>query len=128
VIHDAQALSAEGLAGRIKDVARRARAKQLGPDDIAGASFTITSPGAYGATVATPVINPPQVGILDLEAVVKRPVIVTDSAGQDSIAIRPMANFVHGWDHRAMDGVYAARFLGALREKVEGEGEATGSG
>jgi pyruvate/2-oxoglutarate dehydrogenase complex dihydrolipoamide acyltransferase (E2) component len=119
VIHDAQELSTEGLAGRIKDLARRARAKQLAPDDVAGASFTITSPGAYGATIATPVINTPQVGILDLEAIVKRPVVVTDEAGQDSIAIRPMANFVLGWDHRAMDGVYAARFLGTLREAVE---------
>lgn len=119
VIHDAQKLSAEGLAGRIKDLARRARSKELQPDDVAGASFTITSPGAYGATIATPVINTPQVGILDLEAIVKRPVVITDEAGQDSIAIRPMANLVLGWDHRAMDGVYAARFLGALRDAVE---------
>jgi pyruvate/2-oxoglutarate dehydrogenase complex dihydrolipoamide acyltransferase (E2) component len=119
VIHDAQELSAEGLAGRIKDLAGRARSKKLQPDDVAGASFTITSPGAYGATIATPVINTPQVGILDLEAIVKRPVVVTDEEGQDSIAIRPMANFVLGWDHRAMDGVYAAQFLGALRDAVE---------
>jgi pyruvate/2-oxoglutarate dehydrogenase complex dihydrolipoamide acyltransferase (E2) component len=120
VIHDAQKLSVEGLAARIKELARRARSKQLQPDDVAGASFTITSPGAFGATIATPVINPPQVGILDLEAIVKRPVVVTDADGQDSIAIRPMANFVLGWDHRAMDGVYAAQFLGALRDAVEG--------
>jgi pyruvate/2-oxoglutarate dehydrogenase complex dihydrolipoamide acyltransferase (E2) component len=119
VIHDAQELSAEGLAARIKDLARRARSKQLLPDDVAGASFTITSPGAYGATIATPVINTPQVGILDMEAIIKRPVVVTDADGQDSIAIRPMANFVLGWDHRAMDGVYAARFLSELRRAVE---------
>lgn len=119
VVHDAQDLSAEGLAARIKDLARRARSKQLRPDDVAGASFTITSPGAYGATIATPVINAPQVGILDLEAIIKRAVVVTDAEGRDSIAIRPMANFVLGWDHRAMDGVYAARFLGALRDAVE---------
>ncbi len=119
VIHDAQDLSAEGIAARIRDLARRARSKQLQPDDVAGASFTITSPGAFGATIATPVINAPQVGILDMEAIVKRPVVVTDENGQDSIAIRPMANFVLGWDHRAMDGVYAAQFLGALRDAVE---------
>jgi pyruvate/2-oxoglutarate dehydrogenase complex dihydrolipoamide acyltransferase (E2) component len=119
VIHDAQDLSAEGIAARIKDLARRARSKQLQPDDVAGASFTITSPGAFGATIATPVINAPQVGILDMEAIVKRPVVVTDDDGQDSIAIRPMANFVLGWDHRAMDGVYAAQFLSALRDAVE---------
>jgi pyruvate/2-oxoglutarate dehydrogenase complex dihydrolipoamide acyltransferase (E2) component len=119
VIHDAQDLSAEGIAARIKDLARRARSKQLQPDDVAGASFTITSPGAFGATIATPVINAPQVGILDLEAIIKRPVVVTDDDGQDSIAIRPMANFVLGWDHRAIDGVYAAQFLSALRDAVE---------
>jgi pyruvate/2-oxoglutarate dehydrogenase complex dihydrolipoamide acyltransferase (E2) component len=120
VIHDAQKLSVEGLAGRIKDLALRARAKELQPDDIAGASFTITSPGAYGATLATPVVDAPRVGILDLEAIIKRPVVITDSAGEDSIAIRPMGNLVLGWDHRAMDGVYAARFLGELRDAVEG--------
>ncbi len=119
VIHDAQKLSAEGIAERIKDVARRARAKKLEPDDVQGASFTITSPGAFGATIATPVINHPQVGILDMEAIVKRPVVLTDEDGQDSIAIRPMANFVLGWNHRALDGVYAAQFLTSLREAVE---------
>jgi pyruvate/2-oxoglutarate dehydrogenase complex dihydrolipoamide acyltransferase (E2) component len=119
VIHDAQDLSAEGIAARIRDLARKARSKQLQPDDVAGASFTITSPGAFGATLATPVINTPQVGILDMEAIIKRPVVVTDADGQDSIAIRPVTNFVLGWDHRAMDGVYAAQFLGALRETVE---------
>lgn len=119
VVHDAQELSAEGIAARIKDLARRARSKQLQPDDVAGASFTITSPGAFGATIATPVINTPQVGILDLEAIIKRPVVVTDADGQDSIAIRPIANLVLGWDHRAMDGVYAAQFLSALRDAVE---------
>ena len=119
VIHDAQELSAEGISGRIKDLAKRARAKQLQPDDVQGASFTITSPGAYGAVIATPVIDHPQVAILDLEAIVKRPVVVTAADGEDSIAIRPMANFVLGWDHRALDGVYAAQFLTSLREAIE---------
>jgi len=119
VVHDAQELSAEGLSTRIKDLAKRARAKQLGPDDVQGASFTITSPGAFGAVLATPVIDHPQVAILDMEAIVKRPVVVTDAAGADAIAIRPMANFVLGWDHRALDGVYAAQFLSSLREAVE---------
>lgn len=119
VIHDAQELSTEGLAIRIKDLARKARSKELDPDDVVGASFTITSPGAYGATIATPVINQPQVGILDLEAIVKRVVVVNDDAGADSIAIRPMANLVLGWDHRAIDGVYAAEFLSAVRESIE---------
>jgi pyruvate/2-oxoglutarate dehydrogenase complex dihydrolipoamide acyltransferase (E2) component len=66
------------------------------------------------------VINLPQVGILDLEAIVKRPVVLTDADGNDSIAIRPMANLCLSWDHRALDGAYAAQFLTALRRRIEG--------
>jgi pyruvate/2-oxoglutarate dehydrogenase complex dihydrolipoamide acyltransferase (E2) component len=119
VIRDAQELSVEGLAGRIKDAARRARAGQLTPDDVRGGTFTITNPGGYGSIIATPVINQPQVAILDTEAVVKRPVVVTDELGNDSIAIRPMTYFCMSWDHRALDGALAAQFLAALRKKVE---------
>ena len=88
VIRDAQDLSVEGLAKRIKDIAVRARANQLTPDEVSGGTFTITNPGGYGSIMATPVINLPQVGILDTEAVVKRPVVITDELGNDSIAIR----------------------------------------
>jgi pyruvate/2-oxoglutarate dehydrogenase complex dihydrolipoamide acyltransferase (E2) component len=119
VIHDAQDLSAEGLGKRIKDLAARARSKELSPDEVRGGTFTITNPGAFGAIAATPVINVPQVAILDLEAIVKRPVVVTDEHGEDAIAIRPMANLCLSWDHRALDGAYAARFLTALRGRVE---------
>jgi pyruvate/2-oxoglutarate dehydrogenase complex dihydrolipoamide acyltransferase (E2) component len=119
VIHDAQELSAEGLGARIKELAKRARAKELGADDVRGASFTITNPGQFGALLATPVINQPQVGILDLEAVVKRPVVINGADGEDLIAIRPMVNLILGWDHRAMDGVYAASFLSSLRARLE---------
>jgi pyruvate/2-oxoglutarate dehydrogenase complex dihydrolipoamide acyltransferase (E2) component len=119
VIHDAQDLSPSGLGGRIKELARRARSKQLRPDDVQGATFTITNPGAAGALIATPIINVPQVAILDLEAIVRRPVVVTDTEGNESIAIRPMANLILGWDHRAVDGVYAAQFLTALRKRLE---------
>jgi pyruvate/2-oxoglutarate dehydrogenase complex dihydrolipoamide acyltransferase (E2) component len=119
VIHDAQDLSEEGLARRIKDLATRARGKALLPDEVQGATFTITSPGAAGALIATPIINVPQVGILDLEAIVRRPVVVTDDSGLESIAIRSMAYFVLGWDHRAIDGMYAAHFLTALRTRLE---------
>jgi pyruvate/2-oxoglutarate dehydrogenase complex dihydrolipoamide acyltransferase (E2) component len=121
VIKNAQDLSAEGLAARIKDVAARGRAKQLEPQEVQGATFTITNPGAFGASIATPVIDVPQVAILDLEAVVRRPVVVASDAGEESIAIRSMVNFVLGWDHRAIDGVYAARFLGALRSRVQSQ-------
>jgi pyruvate/2-oxoglutarate dehydrogenase complex dihydrolipoamide acyltransferase (E2) component len=119
VIRDAQELSVEGLAKRIKDLARRARANQLTPDEVRGGSFTITNPGGYGSIIATPVINQPQVAILDTEAVVKRPVVVTDELGNDSIAIRPMTYLCMSWDHRALDGALAAQFLSGLRKKLE---------
>jgi 2-oxoglutarate dehydrogenase E2 component (dihydrolipoamide succinyltransferase) len=115
VVHDAQDLAPEGLAKRIRDLAKRARSKQLVPDDVAGATFTITNPGQYGSIMATPIINQPQVAILDLEAVVKRPVVV----GGDSIAIRPMTYLCMSWDHRALDGAYAAQFLSAVRQRIE---------
>jgi pyruvate/2-oxoglutarate dehydrogenase complex dihydrolipoamide acyltransferase (E2) component len=119
IIRDAQDLSVEGLAGRIKDLAKRARANQLTPDEVRGGSFTITNPGGYGSIIATPVINQPQVAILDTEAVVKRPVVITDELGNDSIAIRPMTYLCMSWDHRALDGALAAQFLNELRKKLE---------
>jgi pyruvate/2-oxoglutarate dehydrogenase complex dihydrolipoamide acyltransferase (E2) component len=119
VIRDAQELSVEGLAGRIKDLARRARDNQLTPDEVRGGSFTITNPGGYGSIIATPVINQPQVAILDTEAVVKRPVVVTDELGNDSIAIRHMTYLCMSWDHRALDGALAAQFLRALADRLE---------
>jgi pyruvate/2-oxoglutarate dehydrogenase complex dihydrolipoamide acyltransferase (E2) component len=119
VIRDAQDLSVEGLASRIKDLARRARENALTPDEVRGGTFTITNPGGYGSIIATPVINQPQVAILDTEAVVKRPVVVTDELGGDSIAIRPMTYLCMSWDHRALDGALAAQFLSALRRKLE---------
>jgi pyruvate/2-oxoglutarate dehydrogenase complex dihydrolipoamide acyltransferase (E2) component len=120
VIRDAHELSPEGLATRIEDLAERARSKQLSPDEVSGGTFTITNPGAFGALLATPIINLPQVAILDLEAVVKRPVVVTDADGRDSIAVRPMAYLCLSWDHRALDGALAARFLSTLKRRIEG--------
>ena len=120
VIRDAHELAPEGLGNRIKDLATRARERRLDPGEVRGGTFTITNPGAYGALIATPVIDVPQVAILDLEAIVRRPVVVTDADGGESIAIRPMVNLCMSWDHRAMDGVYAARFLTALRRRLEG--------
>jgi pyruvate/2-oxoglutarate dehydrogenase complex dihydrolipoamide acyltransferase (E2) component len=120
VIRDAQLLSAEGLAARIRDIASRARTGGLSPDEVRGGTFTITNPGGYGSILATPVINQPQVAILDTEATVKRPVVVTDAAGTDAIAIRPMAYYCMSWDHRALDGAEAARFLAALKKRLEG--------
>jgi pyruvate/2-oxoglutarate dehydrogenase complex dihydrolipoamide acyltransferase (E2) component len=119
VIQSAQDLSAEGLSKRIKQLARAARSRQLRPDDVQGGTFTITNPGQFGSVMATPVINQPQVAILDLEAVVKRPVVVTDEDGSDSIAIRPMTVLGLSWDHRALDGALAAQFLAAVKRRLE---------
>jgi 2-oxoglutarate dehydrogenase E2 component (dihydrolipoamide succinyltransferase) len=118
VIRQAQRLSLEGMAAAIGDLATRAREKRLLPDEVQGGTFTITNPGQFGAMLATPIINSPQVAILDLEAVVKRPVVV-ERDGEDSIAIRPMSYLCMSWDHRALDGAEAARFLGELREGLE---------
>ncbi|MBS1887839.1 MAG: 2-oxo acid dehydrogenase subunit E2 [Actinobacteria bacterium] len=118
VIRQAQRLSLEGMAAAIGDLATRAREKRLHPDEVQGGTFTITNPGQFGAVLATPIINSPQVAILDLEAVVKRPVVV-ERDGEDAIAIRPMSYLCMSWDHRALDGAEAARFLGELREGIE---------
>ena len=86
---------------------------------MGGGTFTITNPGRYGALLATPIINQPQVAILDLEAITKRPVVVSDEQGRDSIAIRPMTYLCMSWDHRALDGVLAATFLSSVRRNLE---------
>jgi pyruvate/2-oxoglutarate dehydrogenase complex dihydrolipoamide acyltransferase (E2) component len=119
VLKDAHELSVEGLGARIRDLARRARAGGLSPDEVREGTFTITNPGQYGTIMATPVINQPQVAILDLEAVTKRPVVVTDAAGNDAIAIRPTTILGLSWDHRALDGAIAAQFLAAVKRHLE---------
>jgi len=119
VVARAHELSVEGLAARIRDLARRARARELTPDDVQGGTFTITAPGQYGSIMATPIINQPQVAILDFEAVVKRPVVVTDAEGNDSIAIRSMTILGLSWDHRALDGALSAQFLATIKRLLE---------
>jgi 2-oxoisovalerate dehydrogenase E2 component (dihydrolipoyl transacylase) len=118
VIPKAQRLSLEGLAAAIADLADRARTKRLTPEDVQGGTFTITNPGQFGTILATPIVNQPQVAILDLESIVKRPVVVEGDGG-DSIAIRPMVNLCLSFDHRALDGADAARFLGAVKARLE---------
>ena len=118
VISKAQRLSLEGIAAAIGDLAARARDGKLEPDEVHGGTFTITNPGQFGAVLATPIINQPQVAILDLEAIIKRPVVVESGDG-DSIAIRPMGFLPMSWDHRALDGAEAARFLGAVKARLE---------
>jgi 2-oxoglutarate dehydrogenase dihydrolipoamide succinyltransferase (E2 component) len=122
VIPRAQRLSLEGIAAAIADVASRARAKQLQPDEVHDGTFTITNPGQFGAVLATPIINQPQVAILDLEAIVKRPVVIEGTEDTDSIAIRPMTYLPMSWDHRALDGATAAKFLSRVKALLESEG------
>ncbi len=119
VIPRAQTLSVQGLAESIADKAGRARNKRLDPDEVHGGTFTITNPGQFGAVLATPIINQPQVAILDLEAIVKRPVVIEGPDG-DSIAIRPMTYLCMSWDHRVLDGADAARFLSSVKRRLEG--------
>ncbi len=118
VIRRAQRLSVEGLAEEIAALATRAREGRLNPDDTHGGTFTITNPGQFGALLATPIINQPQVAILDLEAVVRRPVAIDDGNGE-AVAIRPMGYLCMSWDHRALDGAAAARFLADVRMGIE---------
>jgi pyruvate/2-oxoglutarate dehydrogenase complex dihydrolipoamide acyltransferase (E2) component len=118
VIRRAQHLNLEGLAAAIGELSARARSKRLAAEDVHGGTFTITNPGRFGTVLATPIINQPQVAILDLEAVVKRPVVVEAPAG-DAVAIRPMANLCLSFDHRALDGAEAARFLGRMKALLE---------
>lgn len=119
VLRNAETLNLLGIAKGIADLAYRARNKKLTPDDVQGGSFTITNPGGWGAILGTPVINQPQVAILDVEALVKRPVVITDEHGRDSIAIRSMMNLCLSYDHRLVDGAYAAQFMKELRESLE---------
>ena len=123
VIRNAEGLNLLGIARAIADVAERARTKKLVPDDVQGGSFTITNPGGWGAIMGTPIISQPQVAILDVEALVKRPVVIEDENGNDAIAIRSMMNLCLSYDHRLVDGAYAAQFMKELRENLEGWGE-----
>jgi 2-oxoglutarate dehydrogenase E2 component (dihydrolipoamide succinyltransferase) len=122
-LKNAETLNLLGMAKGIAEVARRARDKQLTPDDVAGGSFTITNPGGYGTFHGTPVISQPQAGILGTYAIVKRPWVVTDENGADAIAIRSMMNLTLTYDHRLVDGAYAGRFLRDLRERLQSWGE-----
>jgi len=119
VIRAAQTLAVAELGEQIRDVARRARAGELSADEVRDGTFTITNPGQWGTIMATPVITQPQVAILDVEAIVRRPVVVTAPDGSEEIAIRPICILGLSWDHRALDGAYAGQFLTALRRRLE---------
>jgi pyruvate dehydrogenase E2 component (dihydrolipoamide acetyltransferase) len=115
VVHDAEGLRLRALASAIRDVATRARARALTPDDFSGGTFTITNPGASGTWISFPVINRPQVGILATDGVAKR--VLSDDDG--GLRIAPVGHLCLSFDHRAVDGAYAGSFVRRVQEIIE---------
>jgi pyruvate dehydrogenase E2 component (dihydrolipoamide acetyltransferase) len=115
VIKGADGMNTVGIARAIADLAARARSHQLQPDEVQGATFTITNPGPYGSLISVPIINQPNAGILSLDAIQKRPVVVED----DAIAVRSMVYISMSWDHRLIDGELATRFLARVKQNLE---------
>ena len=120
VIHNAGDLNMGGIARKIADLAARTRENKVTPDELGGGTFTLTNTGSRGALFDTPIINQPQVAILGLGAVVKRPMVVRGEDGGETIAIRSMVYLGLSYDHRVVDGADAARFLVTLKERLEG--------
>jgi 2-oxoglutarate dehydrogenase E2 component (dihydrolipoamide succinyltransferase) len=119
VIRDASTLNIAQIAQQIADLAARTRANQLKPDELGGATFTLTNTGSRGALFDTPVVFLPQVAILGTGIVSKRPIVVTDANGQDSISIRSMVYLALSYDHRLVDGADASRFLVDVKSRLE---------
>ena len=119
VIQRADDLSISGLARAANDLADRARTKQLKPDEVTGGTFTITNPGVFGGLFGTPIINQPQLAILGVGKIEKRPKVLTTPDGDDYIAVRYMAFFALSFDHRVIDGADAERFLAYVKELLE---------
>jgi pyruvate dehydrogenase E2 component (dihydrolipoamide acetyltransferase) len=120
VIKDAGDLNMGGVARKIVDVAARTRDNKISPDELGGGTFTITNTGSRGALFDTPIINQPQVAILGLGAVVKRPMVMKGTDGGETIAVRSMVYLALSYDHRIVDGADAARFLVTLKDRLEG--------
>jgi pyruvate/2-oxoglutarate dehydrogenase complex dihydrolipoamide acyltransferase (E2) component len=114
VIKGADGMNSVGIARAIADLAGRARAHQLKPDEVQGSTFTITNPGPYGSVASVPIISTPNTGILSLDAIVKRPIVI-----DDAIAVRSMVNISMSWDHRVIDGEVATRFLARVKQNLE---------
>ncbi len=118
VVKDVPSKSLPQLAREINDLATRARAGRLKPDDLTEATYTITNNGAFGTLFTAPIINAPQIAILSTDAVRKRPVVI-EAADGDSIAIRPVGVLAQSFDHRVVDGAYAAAFLQEVKSVIE---------
>jgi 2-oxoglutarate dehydrogenase E2 component (dihydrolipoamide succinyltransferase) len=119
VIRDAGHRTLDSIAHQIADLADRTRARKLLPEDLRAGTFTISNPGSVGAVSAPAIINQPQVAILGLPAIVRRPVVVTTPGGEEMIAIRPTARLALSFDHRAVDGADATRYLVAVSQRLE---------
>jgi pyruvate dehydrogenase E2 component (dihydrolipoamide acetyltransferase) len=119
VIRKADTLSLSGLTVTANDLAERARSKKLNPDEVQGGTFTITNTGTFGGLFGTPIINQPQVAILNFGTIEKRPKVLTTPDGDDYIAIRSMAYFALTYDHRIVDGADAERFLSFMKNYLE---------
>lgn len=120
VIRDAGDLNMGAIARKIADVAARTRENKISPDELGGGTFTITNTGSRGALFDTPIINQPQVAILGVGSIVKRPMVIQGNDGSETIAIRSMVYLALSYDHRIVDGADAARFLSTLKERLEG--------
>lgn len=126
VVKQAEERSFLGLQRAITDVAERARAKKLLPDEVVGGTFTITNPGIFGPQFGTPIILQPQVAILGMGGLFKEPVVITDKDGNDSIAIRSIIRLTLGYDHRIIDGADADKFMVQVRNYLESWSEEIG--
>ena len=119
VIKNAENLSLAGITRALNDLAARARAKKLSPEEVQDGTFTITNPGVFGSLMGTPIINQPQVAILGVGVIEKRPKIMTGQDGEDTIAIRTCCYFSISFDHRVIDGAVADQFLGHVKKTIE---------
>ncbi len=122
VIPRADDLSLKGLARNANDLAARARGKKLKPEEVTGGTFTVTNPGVFGGLFGTPVINQPQVAILGIGTIEKRPIVLTGADGDDMIAIRTMCYLALTFDHRLIDGADADQFMAAIKKTLESDG------
>jgi len=126
VLKHADDLNFLGLQRGISDLGERARGKKLKPEDVEGSTFTITNPGQFGAVFGLPIINQPNSAIMGVGGIMKMPMVVTDTDGNDSIAIRSVVHLTLGYDHRLIDGAVADQFMELVKKSLEGWSEEIG--
>jgi len=119
VVRDAHERRLRAIAREIHDLAGRARSKKLAPDELAGGTFTLSNSGSFGTAMVIPIINQPQVAILSTDGVSRKPVVVTDGFGNETIGIHSVGNLTLSWDHRAFDGAYSAAFMARIKDILE---------